>query len=45
LEQKSPADERKAYIGTTSEETAIEKERKNEEIRRISTLQAKRYKS
>jgi len=38
LEQKSSADEREAYKGTTSEETAIEKERKNEEIRRISTL-------
>ena len=29
LEQKSSADERKAYIGTLSEETAIEKEHKN----------------
>ena len=27
LEQKSSADEREAYEGTTSEETAIEKER------------------
>ena len=38
LEQKSSADEREAYKSTTSEDVAIEKERKNEEIRRISTL-------
>ena len=38
MEQKSSADEREAYKGTTSEETAIEKEQNKEEIRRISTL-------
>jgi hypothetical protein len=44
LEQKSSADEREAYKGTTSEETAIEKEHKKEEIRRISTSEFKKYK-
>ena len=37
LEQKSSADEREAYKGTLSEETAIQKEHKKEEICRIST--------
>ena len=32
LEQKSSADEREAYKGTLSEETAIQKEHKKEEI-------------
>ena len=44
MEQKSSADEREAYKGTTSEETAIEKEHKKEEIRRISTSEFKKYK-
>jgi len=38
LEQKLSADEREAYKGTLSEETAIQKEHKKEEICRISTL-------
>ena len=32
LEQKSSADEREAYKGTTSEETAIEKEQKKKKF-------------
>ena len=32
LEEKLSADEQEAYIGTLSEETAIEKEHKMEEI-------------
>jgi hypothetical protein len=42
LEQESPADEREAYKGTPSEETAIanKKTMKRGENRRFSTLKA-----